>query len=122
MKHGRNIAKLGRTTDHRMAMLKNQVTTLFLHGKLITTEPKARATMRIAEKTLTTAKQNDLAAKKSVRRTINDKIAFKKIFEEYAPKYADRKGGCFSIVKLAPRRGDGAPMAVITFMDVEQAD
>ena len=120
MKHGKKIKKLGKPTDQRMAMLKNQVTRLFLHGKLKTTEPKARATMRLAEKTLTTARKNDLQAKRLVRRTINDKTAFKKVFEEYVPRYADHKGGYLSIVKLPPRRGDGAEMAVLTFVEVEE--
>ena len=120
MRHGRKIKKLGRPTDQRMAMLKNQVTRLFLHGRLRTTEPKARATKRLAEKTLTTARKNDLEAKRRVRRIINDKTAFKKIFDEYVPRYENHKGGYLSIVKLPPRRGDGANLAILTFVDVEE--
>jgi len=113
------IKRLGRPTDQRMALLKNQVTRLFLYGKIETTEDKARATKRLAEKTLTTAKANDLHAKKQVRVIVNDKTAFKKIFEEYVPKYAERKGGYISIVKLPPRRGDGAGMAILSFVEAE---
>ena len=120
MRHGRKLKKLGRPTDQRIALLKNQVTNLFLHGKLKTTESKARATKRLAEKTLTTAKKNDLQAKRQVRKIVNDKNAFKKLFEEYVPRYADQKGGYLSLVKLPPRRGDGVDMAIVTFVDVEE--
>ncbi len=119
MRHSRGNKKLGRPTDQRLALIKNQVTKLFLHGKLTTTEEKAKATRRIAEKTLTTALANDLEAKRRVRLVINDKVAFKKIFEEYVPKYANRKGGYLSIVKLPPRRGDAADMAILTFVETE---
>ncbi|MFA6451248.1 MAG: 50S ribosomal protein L17 [bacterium] len=119
MRHSRGNKKIGRPTDQRLALLSNQVTKLFLHGKLTTTEEKARATKRVAEKTLTTAIANDLSAKKSVRRIVNDKDAFKKIFEEYVPRYASRKGGYLSMVKLPPRRGDGADMAILSFVEVE---
>ncbi len=119
MRHRKKIKKLARPTDQRMALLKNQVTNLFLHGKLTTTEAKAKATKRMAEKTLTTARKNDLSAKRRVRRVINNKEAFKKIFSEYVPKYATRPGGYISIVKLPPRRGDAADMAMLTFVDSE---
>ena len=117
MRHRKKIKKLGRPTNERMALLKNQVTNLFLHGKLQTTEAKAKATKRLAEKTLTTARANDLSAKRRVRRIVNDKVAFKKIFEEYVPKFADHPGGYLSIAKLPPRRGDDAAMALLTFID-----
>jgi len=119
MRHRRKIKKLGRPTDHRVAMLKNQVTDLFLHGKIKTTEAKAKAAKRMAERTLTTARKEDLSAKRTVRKTVNNKEAFKKIFEEYVPKYKDHPGGYLSIVKLPPRRGDSAGMALLSFVDVE---
>lgn len=119
MRHSRANKKIGRPTNERLALLKNQVTKLFLHGKIITTQQKAKETKRVAEKTLTTAFANDLSAKKSVRLVVNDRDAFKKVFEEYVPKYKDRKGGYLSIVKLPPRRGDGAEMAVLSFVEVE---
>jgi len=119
MRHSRANRKLGRPTNERLALLKNQVTNLFLHGKIITTQQKAKETKRAAEKTLPAALKNDLEAKRGVRRIVNDKVAFKKVFEEYAPKYKDRKGGYLRIVKLPPRRGDGAEMAVLSFVEVE---
>lgn len=117
MRHRRKIKKLGRPTGHRVLMLRNQSTQLFKNGRLETTEVKARATKRVAEKTLTTAKKGTLAAKRRVRRVVNDPAAFKKIFEEYVPKYADRAGGYISLTKLPPRRGDAAKMAILTFVD-----
>lgn len=119
MRHRKKLKKLARPTDQRMALLKNQTTNLFLNGKLTTTEAKARATKRMAEKTLTTARKNDLNAKRRVRRVINNKEAFKKVFSHYVPKYADRNGGYISLVKLPPRRGDAAEMALLTFVDAD---
>lgn len=117
MRHRKKLEKLSRPTAHRLAMLKNQVTSLFLHGSITTTEAKARVTKRIAEKTLTTAKKGTLEAKRQVRKVIKDKEAFRKIFEEYAPKYAERPGGYISMIKLPPRRGDASKMAVLTFVE-----
>ncbi|MEW5947328.1 MAG: 50S ribosomal protein L17 [bacterium] len=117
MRHRKKLKKLGRPTDHRLALISNQVTKLFLHGRLETTEPKARETKRQAEKILTTAKKQTLNAKRRVRRIVNDREAFRKIFEEYAPKYASRAGGCISLIKLPPRRGDAAPMATLVFVE-----
>lgn len=117
MRHKVDINKLGKPTNQRIAMLKGLVTQLFLHGKIKTTEARAKATKRIAERTLTTAKKNDLTAKRTVRKTVNDKVAFKKIFEEYVPRYAETPGGYLSIVKLPPRRGDASAMALLTFVN-----
>lgn len=117
MRHRMKIKKLGRPTAHRVLMLKNQTTKLFMHGRLETTEAKAKETKKMAEKTLTAAKENTLAAKRRVRRVINDPAVFKKIFEVYAPKYQSRPGGYLSLVKLPPRRGDGAEMALLVFVD-----
>jgi len=117
MRHQRKIKKLGRPTDQRMALLKTQVTQLFLHGKLTTTEAKARATKRLAEKTITIAREDTLAAKKQCRAIIQDKEAFKKLFAEIAPAYKDRKGGYLRLIKLPPRTGDAAPMAMVKLVE-----
>lgn len=116
MRHGRKIKKLGRPTDQRIALLKNQVTDLFLHGKITTTESKAKETKKMAEKTLTRARKNDLSAKREVRKIVNNKEAFQKVFAEYVPRFQNRPGGYISIVKLPPRRGDGVDMAMLTFV------
>lgn len=117
MKHKVDHKKLGRPTDQRLALLNNQVTELFLHGKIRTTEAKAKATRRVAEKTLTTAKANTLHAKRQVRAIVTNRDAFKKLFEEYVPRYASRNGGYLRIVKLPPRSGDGASMAILSLVD-----
>lgn len=117
MRHRRDIAKLGRPTDQRMAMLKNMVTQLLLHGKVTTTTARAVATKRMAEKTITSAKAGDLAAMRQARTIINNKDAFKKLFEEIVPKYKERNGGYLRVIKLPPRRGDAAEMALLTFVE-----
>jgi len=117
MRHGKKIKKLGRPTDQRMALLKNQVTQIFLHGKITTTEAKARAAKRMAEKTITIARADTLAAKKQVRKIVNDKDAFKRLFEEIAPSFKERKGGYLRLIKLPPRQGDAAPMAIVKLVE-----
>lgn len=117
MRHRMKIKRIGRPTDQRVAMLKTLVTKLFLHGKLTSTELKAKETKRLAEKVLTTARENDLAAKRRVRRIVHEADAFKRVFEVYVPKYKDHPGGYLSITKLPPRRGDGASMALLTFVE-----
>ncbi|MEW6203048.1 MAG: 50S ribosomal protein L17 [bacterium] len=117
MRHRKKLKKLGRPTAHRIAMLKNQVNDLFLSGSITTTEAKARETRRMAEKTLTIAKEGTLDAKRRVRKVINDPDAFQMIFNEYVPKYATRPGGYVKIIKLPPRRGDAAKMAMLAFVE-----
>ena len=117
MRHRRKIKKIGRPTNERMALLKNQVTQLFLHGKLTTTEAKARATKRLAEKTITRARKGDLQAMREARKIVNDRVAFKKLFEEIAPANKDRNGGYLRMIKLPPRRGDATPMAMLTLVE-----
>lgn len=117
MRHKKKLKKLGRPTDQRIALLKNQVTQIFLHGKIKTTDAKARAAKRVAEKTITIARQDTLAARRQVRAVVNDKEAFRKLFEEIAPSYKDRNGGYLTMIKLPPRRGDATPMAVVKLVD-----
>lgn len=114
MRHRRGNKKLGRPTDQRIALLKNQVTQLFLHGSITTTEAKARATKRLAEKTITIARPGDLNAMRQARKVVNNATAFKKLFAEIAPSFKDRNGGYVRMVKLPPRRGDATPMAMIS--------
>jgi large subunit ribosomal protein L17 len=117
MRHRMKNKRVGRPTDQRIALLRNQVTQLFLHGKIETTEARARATKRLAEKTITIARQGDLAAKKRVRIIVNNREAYKRLFDEIAPSYKDRKGGYLRMLKLPPRHGDAAPMAVLVLVE-----
>ena len=105
--------KLGRTTDHRKAMLRAMVTFLLENGKIETTVTRAKEVRAMAEKMITIAKANDLHSKRQVYSYITKESVAKKVMDEIAPKYADRNGGYTRIIKIGPRRGDAAEMAII---------
>lgn len=117
MRHRVAGTKLGRATDHRQALFRNQLTDLFRHEKIVTTEAKARALKPLADKVITLAKRGDLHARRLVLSKLYDGSVVDKLFHVLAPRFADRHGGYTRMVKLAPRVGDGAPMAVIQLMD-----
>ena len=105
--------KLGRPTDHRRAMLRGMVTYLLENGKIETTVTRAKEVKSEAEKMITLGKKEDLHSKRQVYSYITKEAVSKKLFDEIAPKYKDVKGGYTRIVKVGPRRGDAAEMAVI---------
>ena len=105
--------KLGRPTDHRKAMLRGMVTFLLENGQIETTVTRAKEVRAVAEKMITIAKSDDLHSKRQVLAYVTKESVAKKLFDEIAPKYADRKGGYTQIVKIVPRRGDAAEMAII---------
>ena len=105
--------KLGRPTDHRKAMLRAMVTFLIEKGRIETTVTRAKEVRSITEKMITTAKQNNLHSKRQVFSFITKEDVAKKLFDEVAPKYLDRNGGYSRIIRIGPRRGDGAEMAII---------
>lgn len=105
--------KLGRTSDHRNLMLRNLVTSLLKHGRIETTETRAKETKKLAEKMITLAKRGDLHARRQVLAFVIEKEVVKNVFEEIAPKYQDRNGGYTRMYKLGPRRGDAAPMVIL---------
>ena len=105
--------KLGRTSDHRKAMLRAMVTYLLENGKIETTVTRAKEVRSMVEKMITIAKTNDLHSKRQVLAYVTKEDVVKKLFDEIAPKYADVNGGYTRIVKIGPRRGDAAEMAVI---------
>ena len=105
--------KLGRTTDHRMAMLRAMVTYLLENGKIETTVTRAKEVRPLAEKMITLGKKGDLNAKRAARAFITKEDVVKKVFDEIAPKYQSRNGGYTRIVRIGPRRGDAAEMAII---------
>ena len=109
--------KLGRTSDHRRAMLRAMVTYLLENGKIETTVTRAKEVRSMTEKMITTAKTNDLHSKRQVLAYVTKEDVVKKLFDEIAPKYSDRNGGYTRIVKIGPRRGDAAEMAVISLVD-----
>lgn len=105
--------KLGRASDHRDAMLRNLVTSLLENGKIETTVEKAKETRSMAEKMITLGKTNTLHSRRQALSYITKEDVVTKVFAEIAPKYADRNGGYTRILKLGPRRGDAAEMAII---------
>lgn len=109
--------KLGRPTDHRKAMLRGMVTFLLENGQIETTVTRAKEVRAVAEKMITIAKTNDLHSKRQVVAYVTKESVAKKLFDEIAPKYADRNGGYTQIVKIGPRRGDAAEMAIIKLVD-----
>ena len=105
--------KLGRTTDHRRAMLRAMVTYLLENGQIETTVTRAKEVRAVAEKMITIGKNSDLHSKRHVFAYVTKEDVAKKVFDEISPKYADRNGGYTRIVKIGPRRGDAAEMAII---------
>ena len=105
--------KLGRPTDHRMAMLRAMVTYLLENGKIETTVTRAKEVRPLAEKMITLGKKNTLASKRQALAFITKEDVVKKLFDEIAPKYAERNGGYTRIVRISVRRGDNAEMAII---------
>ncbi|MGZ4512575.1 MAG: 50S ribosomal protein L17 [Mycobacterium sp.] len=105
--------RLGGSSSHQKALLANLATSLFEHNQIKTTEPKARALRPYAEKLITHAKKGTLHNRREVLKKIRDKDVVHKLFDEIGPFFADRNGGYTRIVKVEPRKGDNAPMAVI---------
>ncbi|HLS88372.1 MAG TPA: 50S ribosomal protein L17 [Sphingobacteriaceae bacterium] len=106
-------SRLSRPSDQRQAMLRNLTTALLDKGRIETTLTRARATARMAERMITLAKRGTLHARRQALSYILDEDVVTKLFEDLGPKYQDRQGGYTRVLKLAPRRGDGAPMAIV---------
>ena len=107
------MRKLGRTSDHRKAMLRAMVTFLLENGKIETTVTRAKEVRSEAEKMITLGKKGDLHSKRQVFAYVTKEAVSKKLFDEIAPNYKERNGGYTRIIKVGPRRGDAAEMAVI---------
>lgn len=105
--------KLGRPTAHRMAMLRGLVTYLLENGRLETTVYRAKEVKALADKMITLGKKNTLASRRQALAFVTKEDVVKKLFDEIAPKYAERNGGYTRVLKTGPRRGDGAEMAII---------
>ena len=109
--------KLGRATDCRRAMLRAMVTYLLENGKIETTVTRAKEVRAMAEKMITIGKNSDLHSKRQVFAFVTKEAVAKKLFDEIAPKYAERNGGYTRIIKIGPRRGDAAEMAILSLVD-----
>lgn len=116
MRHRKAGRKLGRTTSHRKAMLRNMVTSLLKEEKIVTTDTKAKELRSVAEKMITLGKRGDLHARRQADAFIRESGVTKKLFEELSPRYSERAGGYTRIVKIGYRPGDNAPVSVIELM------
>ena len=114
-------ARLGGSAAHQKLIIANLATSLFEHGRITTTEAKARVLRPVAEKLITKAKKGDLHNRRQVLATIRDKGVVHALFEEIGPRYAERPGGYTRITKIGPRKGDNAPMAVIELVTEDYA-
>ncbi len=117
MRHRKAGRKLGKTTSHRKAMLRNMVTSLLEHERIVTTVPKAKEARRMAEKMITLGKRGDLHAKRQAFAYIRSRDVVAKLFDELSQQYADRQGGYTRIVRTGFRQGDAAPMAIVELVD-----
>ena len=120
MRHQKKTIKLGRTAEHRKALLANQVCSLIEHQRIKTTLAKAKAVRPLAERMLTLGKNGSIHARRTAFATLRQKNAVKKLFEDIAPRSAERSGGYTRIVKLGQRRSDSAPMAFIEWVDMAE--
>jgi len=120
MRHAVRNRKLGRTSSHRRALFRNQLASLIEHGRIKTTLAKAKELRRVAEKLITRARQDTVHARRIVRRDVPSRDLVKKLFDDIAPRFADRPGGYTRILKLGPRNGDAAEMAILELVDYDE--
>ncbi len=111
MRHNRTVRKLGRTAAHRKAMVANMAMSLFRSHAVITTRARASVVRSVAERLITLGKRGDLHARRLASRRVRDRVILKKLFEEIAPQFSTRNGGYTRIIKIGPRKGDGAELA-----------
>ena len=121
MRHRKAGRKLGRTAAHRNAMLRNMVTSLLEHERIVTTVPKAKEARRVADKMITLAKRGDLHARRQAYAYIRSKEVVAKLFDELEPQYADRQGGYTRIIRTGVRHGDAASMAILELVGYEES-
>jgi large subunit ribosomal protein L17 len=122
MRHRVRGRKLGRTTAHRKALFRNQLTALFTHDRIVTTLAKAKELRPLAERMVTLAGTGSLPARRKVLTMVPDKEVVRRLFEEIAPRFTDRPGGYTRVMRLGRRRGDGAELAIIEFVDYELSE
>jgi len=119
MRHRKSGRRLGRTSSHRKAMFRNMATSMVKHETIRTTVPKAKELRRVVEPLITLAKEDSVANRRLAFDRLRDKEAVGKLFTELGPRFKDRPGGYLRILKMGPRPGDAAPMAIV--MLTEQA-
>jgi large subunit ribosomal protein L17 len=121
MRHGIAQKKLNRTASHRTAMFANMAAALIKHEQIVTTLPKAKALRPVVEKLVTLGKRGDLAARRLAASRLRDEAMAKKLFDVLGKRYKDRAGGYTRVLKAGFRHGDNAPMAVIEFVNRDEA-
>jgi len=121
MRHRKSGRKLGRTSEHRKAMLRNMVTSLFEHERIVTTVPKAKEARRVADKMITLAKRGDLHARRQASSYIQSRDVVAKLFDAIRTQYAERPGGYTRIIQTGTRICDAAPMAILELVSYEEA-
>lgn len=119
MRHNKAGRRLGRKTSHRVAMFRNMVTSLLDHGKITTTDAKAKEIRVVAERMITLGKRGDLHSMRLAAAVIREKSVVSKLFSTIAPSYKDRLGGYTRIIKLGIRQGDAAPLSLIELVEEE---
>src|SRR2546423_3570293 len=117
MRHQKRGGKLGRTTAHRKAMSRTLVTALLDHGRIETTEAKGKELRRWVERVITTAKSDNIAARRAVDAIVEDREVSQRLFTKLMPRMKDRTGGYTRVLKIGPRQGDGAFMVLVELVD-----
>ena len=117
MRHRKSGRKLGRNSSHRKAMFRNMATSLLRHEMIKTTLPKAKELRRVVEPLITLAKEDGVAKRRLAFDRLRDKEMVGKLFKDVGPRFKDRPGGYLRILKIGPRPGDAAPMAIVQLVD-----
>jgi large subunit ribosomal protein L17 len=117
MRHGSGLRKLNRTSSHRLAMLRNMSVSLLRHEEITTTVPKAKELRRVVEPMITLGKKPSLANRRLAFDRLRDRGIVAKLFDDLGPRYAKRNGGYLRILKTGFRKGDNAPLALVTLLD-----
>ena len=117
MRHLKAGRKFGRSTAHRKAMSRYLVTSLLDHGRIETTEAKGKELRKWAERVITTAKTDNVAARRAVDAIVEDREVTERLFTKLMPRIKDRSGGYTRVLKIGPRQGDGAPMVLVELVD-----
>ena len=122
MRHRKAGRRLGRTTSHRLAMVRNMVTSLLDHERIVTTTPKAKEVRKVADKMITLGKRGDLHARRQALSVVQDKSVVAKLFSKLRDEYMDRNGGYTRIIQTGNRTGDAAPMAILELVNYKEED
>ncbi len=122
MRHRKSGRRLGRNSSHRKAMFRNMATSMLMHETIRTTVPKAKELRRVVEPLITLAKEDSVANRRLAFDRLRDKEVVGKLFKEIGPRFKERPGGYLRILKIGPRPGDNAPMAIVMLTDQAPAE